>query len=290
MAELNVRKISKEMKAILKDEVSQIVSKGNRSPHLAAIMVGDNPASKAYVGNKVKVCDELGITSTLLHFDAEITQSKLIDTIHRLNEDDNVDGFILQLPLPAHLDAQALLMEIDPAKDVDGFHPTNFGKMALGLPAFLPATPYGIILLIEYLKLNLSGKKVAVLGRSDIVGTPISILLSRKAKYGNATVTLLHSRSKDIEKELQSADVIVAAIGIPHYVKADMVKDGVIIFDVGINRIEDQSSRTGSRMVGDVDFEAIKDKAEWITPVPGGIGLMTIVSLIKNTIQAYYNR
>jgi methylenetetrahydrofolate dehydrogenase (NADP+)/methenyltetrahydrofolate cyclohydrolase len=159
MAELNVRKISKEMKAILKDEVSQIVSKGNRSPHLAAIMVGDNPASKAYVGNKVKVCDELGITSTLLHFDAEITQSKLIDTIHRLNEDDNVDGFILQLPLPAHLDAQALLMEIDPAKDVDGFHPTNFGKMALGLPAFLPATPYGIILLIEYLKLNLSGKK-----------------------------------------------------------------------------------------------------------------------------------
>ena len=290
MAELNVRKISKEMKAILKDEVSQIVSKGNRSPRLAAIMVGDNPASKAYVGNKVKVCDELGITSTLLHFDAEITQSKLIDTIHRLNEDDNVDGFILQLPLPAHLDAQALLMEIDPAKDVDGFHPTNFGKMALGLPAFLPATPYGIILLIEYLKLNLSGKKVAVLGRSDIVGTPISILLSRKAKYGNATVTLLHSRSKDIEKELQSADVIVAAIGIPHYVKADMVKDGVIIFDVGINRIEDQSSRTGSRLVGDVDFEAIKDKAEWITPVPGGIGLMTIVSLIKNTIQAYYNR
>jgi len=278
------------MKAILKDEVSQIVSKGNRSPHLAAIMVGDNPASKAYVGNKVKVCDELGITSTLLHFDAEITQSKLIDTIHRLNEDDNVDGFILQLPLPAHLDAQALLMEIDPAKDVDGFHPTNFGKMALGLPAFLPATPYGIILLIEYLKLNLSGKKVAVLGRSDIVGTPISILLSRKAKYGNATVTLLHSRSKDIEKELQSADVIVAAIGIPHYVKEDMVKDGVIIFDVGINRIEDQSSRTGSRLVGDVDFEAIKDKAEWITPVPGGIGLMTIVSLIKNTIQAYYNR
>ncbi|HRG43870.1 MAG TPA: bifunctional 5,10-methylenetetrahydrofolate dehydrogenase/5,10-methenyltetrahydrofolate cyclohydrolase, partial [Saprospiraceae bacterium] len=278
MAELNVRKISKEMKAILKDEVSQIVSKGNRSPHLAAIMVGDNPASKAYVGNKVKVCDELGITSTLLHFDAEITQSKLIDTIHRLNEDDNVDGFILQLPLPAHLDAQALLMEIDPAKDVDGFHPTNFGKMALGLPAFLPATPYGIILLIEYLKLNLSGKKVAVLGRSDIVGTPISILLSRKAKYGNATVTLLHSRSKDIEKELQSADVIVAAIGIPHYVKADMVKEGVIIFDVGINRIEDQSSRTGSRLVGDVDFEAIKDKAEWITPVPGGIGLMTIVS------------
>jgi len=290
MAELNVRKISKEMKAILKDEVSQIVSKGNRSPHLAAIMVGDNPASKAYVGNKVKVCDELDITSTLLHFDAEITQSKLIDTIHRLNEDDNVDGFILQLPLPAHLDAQALLMEIDPAKDVDGFHPTNFGKMALGLPAFLPATPYGIILLIEYLKLNLSGKKVAVLGRSDIVGTPISILLSRKAKYGNATVTLLHSRSKDIEKELQSADVIVAAIGIPHYVKADMVKEGVIIFDVGINRIEDQSSRTGSRLVGDVDFEAIKDKAEWITPVPGGIGLMTIVSLIKNTIQAYYNR
>ena len=290
MAELNVRKISKEMKAILKDEVSQIVSKGNRSPHLAAIMVGDNPASKAYVGNKVKVCDELGITSTLLHFGAEITQSELIDTIHRLNEDDKIDGFILQLPLPAHLDAQALLMEIDPAKDVDGFHPTNFGKMALGLPAFLPATPYGIILLIEYLKLNLSGKKVAVLGRSDIVGTPISILLSRKAKYGNATVTLLHSRSKDIEKELQSADVIVAAIGIPHYVKADMVKEGVIIFDVGINRIEDQSSRTGSRLVGDVDFEAIKDKAEWITPVPGGIGLMTIVSLIKNTIQAYYNR
>ena len=203
MAELNVRSISKEIKVQIKNEVESIIAGGYRPPHLAAIMVGDNPASKAYVGNKVKTCEELGIDSTLLHFGAEITQEELKQKIHHLNNDVSVDGFILQLPLPAHLDGQALLMEIDPMKDVDGFHPTNFGKMALGLPSFLPATPYGIILLIEYLKLETSGKKVAVLGRSDIVGTPMSLLLSRKAAYGNATVTLLHSRSKDLKEEAE---------------------------------------------------------------------------------------
>ncbi|MCO6461476.1 MAG: bifunctional 5,10-methylenetetrahydrofolate dehydrogenase/5,10-methenyltetrahydrofolate cyclohydrolase [Saprospiraceae bacterium] len=289
MAELNVRAISKGMKSALKDEVKQLVAGGNRAPHLAAVMVGNNPASKAYVSNKVKTCDELGIGSSLYHFDESITHDELVDVIHRLNKDNGVDGFILQLPLPDHLDSQSLLMEIDPLKDVDGFHPANFGKMALGLPAFLPATPFGIVLLIEYLGLDLSGKKVAVLGRSDIVGTPISILLSRKAPYGNATVTLLHSRSKNIREELLAADVIVAAIGIPSFVKEDMVKSGVILFDVGINRIEDPSAKSGSRLVGDADFNAIKDKAAWITPVPGGIGLMTIISLIKNTIQAYKN-
>lgn len=290
MAELNVRSISKELKAAIGKEVSDIVSSGARPPHLAAIMVGDNPASKAYVGNKVKTCEELGIKSTLLHFGTEITQQELVDVIHRLNMDDAVDGFILQLPLPDHLDSQALLLEIDPDKDVDGFHPMNFGKMALSLPAFLPATPYGIVMLIEHLGLDLSGKKVAVLGRSDIVGTPVSLLLSRKAPYGNATVTLLHSRSKNIKEELHAADVIVAAIGIPHYVKDDMVKEGAIIFDVGINRIPDATTKSGSRLVGDVDFEGVKDKAAWITPVPGGIGLMTIVSLIRNTLDAYKNK
>ena len=290
MAELNVRSISKELKAGIGKEVADIVASGARPPHLAAIMVGDNPASKAYVGNKVKTCEELGIKSTLLHFETGITQEELVDVIRRLNADDEVDGFILQLPLPDHLDPQALLLEIDPNKDVDGFHPMNFGKMALSLPAFLPATPYGIVMLIEYLGLDLSGKKVAVLGRSDIVGTPISLLLSRKAPYGNATVTLLHSRSKNIKEELLAADVIVAAIGIPHYVKEDMVKEGSTIFDVGINRIPDPMAKSGSRMVGDVDFEQVKDKAAWITPVPGGIGLMTIVSLIRNTLDAYKNR
>lgn len=287
MAELNVRSISKEMKAAIKSEVEEIRASGGRVPHLAAIMVGDNPASKAYVGNKVRTCEELGIESTLLHFDPDITQEELITHIHRLNNDDEIDGFILQLPLPDGLDAQALLLEIDPSKDVDGFHPMNFGKMALGLPAFLPATPYGIVLLIEHLGLDLSGKKVAVLGRSDIVGTPMSILLSRKAPYGNATVTLLHSKSKNITEELQASDVIVAAIGIPHYVEGHMVREGAVIFDVGINRIADPKSKNGSRLVGDVDFDAVRDKAAWITPVPGGIGLMTIISLIKNTIKAY---
>lgn len=288
MAELNVRSVSKELKEEIKKEVNLILKNGKRAPHLAAIMVGDNPASKAYVGNKVKTCDELGIDSTLLHFNGDISQEELKQKIHQLNDDNNIDGFILQLPLPDHLDAQALLMEIDPMKDVDGFHPTNFGKMALGLPSFLPATPYGIILLIEYLKLDLSGKKVAVLGRSDIVGTPMSLLLSRKAAYGNATVTLLHSRSKNIEAELLEADVIVAALGIPKYVKAEMVKEGAVIFDVGINRIDDATTKTGSRLVGDVDYENVVNKASWITPVPGGIGLMTIVSLIKNTLKAYH--
>lgn len=287
MAELDVRSISKEMKATIKSEVEGIRVSGERVPHLAAIMVGDDPASKAYVGNKVRTCEELGIESTLLHFGPDITQEELIAHIHKLNMDDNIDGFILQLPLPDGLDAQALLLEIDPSKDVDGFHPMNFGKMALGLPAFLPATPYGIVLLIEHLGLDLSGKKVAVLGRSDIVGTPMSILLSRKAPYGNATVTLLHSRSKNIAQELQASDVIVAAIGIPHYVKDHMVREGAVIFDVGINRITDPKSKNGSRLVGDVDFDAVRDKAAWITPVPGGIGLMTIISLIKNTIKAY---
>lgn len=287
MAEINVRAISTEIKEKIKEEVSLIIRNGNRPPHLVAIMVGDNPASKAYVGNKVRTCEELNIRSTLMHFEAAITQPELMDVIARLNQDPTVDGFILQLPLPAHLDGQELLLAIDPMKDVDGFHPTNVGKMVLGLPSFLPATPNGIMMLIEYLKLETSGKKVAVLGRSDIVGTPMSLLLSRKATYGNATVTLLHSRSKNIKEELLASDIIVAAIGIPNYVTADMVSEGAVIFDVGINRIVDENTKSGSRLVGDVDFGSVKDKAKWITPVPGGIGLMTIVSLIKNTLRAY---
>lgn len=282
-----MRAISTEIKGQIKEEVAQIIQKGNRPPHLVAIMVGDNPASKAYVGNKVKTCEELNIRSTLMHFEAGILQPELLDVISKLNQDATVDGFILQLPIPDHLDSQELLLAIDPMKDVDGFHPMNVGKMVLGLPSFLPATPNGIMMLIEHLKLDTAGKKVAVLGRSDIVGTPMALLLSRKAPYGNATVTLLHSRSKNIKEELLASDIIVAAIGIPNYVTADMVSEGAVIFDVGINRIKDEDTKSGSRLVGDVDFEQVKDKVKWITPVPGGIGLMTIVSLIKNTLRAY---
>ena len=215
MAEINVRVISKKIKEQIRQEVAQIIKDGKRAPHLVAIMVGDNPASKAYVGNKVKTCDELNIRSTLIHFEEDITQDQLLESIGRLNKDDGVDGFILQLPIPGHLDPQILLMAIDPLKDVDGFHPMNVGKMVLGLPAFLPATPYGIVMLIEYLKLETSGKKVAVLGRSDIVGTPMALLMSRKTTFGNATVTLLHSKSKNIKEELLASDIIIAAIGIP---------------------------------------------------------------------------
>jgi len=287
MAVMDVRSISKEIKGEIKREVDEILLSGKRPPHLVAIMVGNNPASKAYVKNKVKTCDELGIKSTLLHFESDISQEALKEVIANLNSDKSVDGFILQLPIPAHLNSQDLLLEIDPMKDVDGFHPMNFGKMALGLPSFLPATPYGIILLIERLNLETSGKKVAVLGRSDIVGTPMSLLLSRKAPYGNCTVTLLHSRSKNIRNELLGSDIIVAAIGIPKFVTADMVKKGAVIFDVGINRVEDEHSKFGSRLVGDVNTDQVKDIASWITPVPGGIGLMTIVALMKNTLRAY---
>lgn len=276
-------KIKKEIQA----EVRQLINSGQRPPHLAAVLVGDDPASHSYVGNKVKSCEFVGYRSTLVHPDASVTQHQLMQIIQDLNHDDQVDGFIVQLPLPKHIDANEVTMAIRPEKDVDGFHPVNIGRMTIGLPAYLPATPYGIMQMLERNKIDISGKECCILGRSNIVGTPMSILLSRKGNPGDATVTLCHSRTKDIAAKTRNADVIVAAMGIPHFLKGDMVKEGAIVIDVGINRIAAPEKKSGFRLVGDVDFDAVAPKCSYITPVPGGVGPMTVISLLMNTMKAY---
>jgi methylenetetrahydrofolate dehydrogenase (NADP+)/methenyltetrahydrofolate cyclohydrolase len=279
--------LSAKIKIEIRDEVQKLVQQGKRTPHLAAVLIGEDPASRAYVGNKVKSCEYVGYTSTLIHKDSGISQSELMQIVDDLNSDPEVDGFIVQLPLPAHLDANLVTMAIRPEKDVDGFHPVNIGRMTIGLPAYLPATPFGILQLLERNKINISGKECCILGRSNIVGTPMSILLSRKGNPGDATVTLCHSRTKDISEKTRNADVIVAAMGIPHFLKADMVKDGAIVIDVGINRIPAPERKSGYRLVGDVDFDAVVPKCSYITPVPGGVGPMTVISLLINTMKAY---
>lgn len=278
--------LSKTIKSEIALEVKSMVASGKKTPHLVAVLVGNNPASESYVGNKVQSCDQVGFKSTLIRKEESITQAELISLIKELNEDDDVDGFIVQLPLPKHIDEHAINLAIDFKKDVDGFHPINIGRMAQGLDGYLPATPYGIIQMLDRYNIETSGKHCVVLGRSNIVGTPISILMSRKAKVGNATVTITHSRTKDISAELQRADIIIAAIGIPKFVTKDMVKEGAVIIDVGINRIEDASRKSGYRLVGDVDFDDVADKVSYITPVPGGVGPMTVVSLMMNTLRA----
>jgi len=278
---------SNKIKDELKLEVDKIIERGLRPPHLSAILVGNNPASEAYMKNKVKSCDQVGFTSDLVRREDNISQKDLIDLVHALNEDDKVDGFIVQLPLPEHIDDTEVLLAIDPKKDVDGFHPYNFGCMAQGLDSFLPATPYGILLLLERYNIDTSGKNVVVIGRSNIVGTPISILLSRKSKVGNSTVTLAHSRTKNLKELTLQADILISALGKPFFVTADMVKEGSVIIDVGINRIEDLTRKSGTRLVGDVDFEKVALKSSFITPVPGGVGPMTVASLILNTLKAY---
>lgn len=281
--------LSKTIKGEIAIEVKELLSEGKRAPHLAAILVGNNPASESYVRNKVRSCDEVGFKSTLIRKDADITQEELIALVNQLNDDDEIDGFIVQLPLPKHIDENAVNLAINYKKDVDGFHPINIGRMAQGLDSYLPATPFGIIQMLERYNIETTGKHCVVLGRSNIVGTPISILMSRKAKVGNCTVTITHSRTRDISAELQRADIIIAAIGIPRFVTSDMIKEGVVIIDVGINRIEDPSRKSGYRLVGDVDFDDVSDKVSHITPVPGGVGPMTVVSLIKNTLRAAKN-
>lgn len=280
----------KALAALIKNEVAEEVRShialGNRAPHLVAVLVGDHPASASYVRNKIRSCEEVGFRSTIERLDKAATQEELLATVEKLNEDSSVDGFIVQLPLPPHIDEMAVTLAIDPRKDVDGFHPVNFGRMAQGLDAYLPATPYGILQLLERYDIDTSGKHAVVLGRSNIVGTPISILLSRKSKTGNATVTLTHSRTKNLAEVLKTADILVAAIGSPEYVTADMVKEGAVVIDVGINRVEDDSKKRGYRLVGDVDFKGVKDKVSAITPVPGGVGPMTVISLIQNTFRA----
>jgi methylenetetrahydrofolate dehydrogenase (NADP+)/methenyltetrahydrofolate cyclohydrolase len=282
---LDGKKTSGEIKDEIAFSVKEIVSNGLRPPHLAAVIVGEDGASLTYVGSKVRACKRVGFDSTLIKLSDKISESELLLKVKELNENDKIDGYIVQLPLPSHIDTQKILMAVDPDKDVDGFHPTNFGKMALNLPTFISATPYGIIELLDRYNVETSGKHTVVIGRSDIVGRPISILMSRKSKVGNSTVTLAHSRTKNIKELTLQADIIISALGVPNFVTEDMVKDGVVIVDVGITRVKNDSKK-GYEIVGDVDYVNVSKKASFITPVPGGVGPMTIAMLLKNTLQA----
>lgn len=286
MTILDGKKVSNDIKDEIAEQVSVMKSKGEKVPHLAAVLVGTDGASMTYVGAKVKACERIGFDSTLIDLPEETTEEELLNHINNLNNDDDIDGFIVQLPLPKHIDEQKVLMAVDPDKDVDGFHPTNVGRMTLDLPSFLPATPFGILELLERYNVETSGKHVVVMGRSHIVGRPMSILMSQKRKAGNATVTVVHSRTKNLAEFTREADIIVAAIGISEFLKGDMVKDGVVIIDVGITRVPDDTKKRGYRLAGDVDFESVSKKASFITPVPGGVGPMTIAMLLKNTLLA----
>ncbi len=283
---LDGKKTSNDIKAEIAESVEEIVAKGSRPPHLAAVIVGDDGASLTYVGSKVRSCKRVGFESTLIKLPETISENELLDKVNELNNDENIDGYIVQLPLPKHIDSQKILMAVDADKDVDGFHPTNFGKMALSLPTFISATPFGIMELLKRYDVETSGKHTVVIGRSDIVGRPISILMSQKSNPGNSTVTLAHSRTKNIEELTKQADIIISALGVPNFVKAEMVKDGVVIVDVGITRVADNSVK-GYKIVGDVDYENVSKKTSYITPVPGGVGPMTIAMLLKNTLLAY---
>lgn len=279
-------KVSKEIKQEIRADVEKIVANKRRAPHLVAILVGNNGASIAYVNNKIKDCKEVGFKSSLVKFPSTVSESELLEKIDELNKSKDVDGFIVQLPLPKQIDQEKIIMAIDPRKDVDGFHPENFGKMALEMDTFLPATPYGILTLLERYGIETKGKHCVIIGRSRIVGKPMSILMGRKDFPGNSTVTLTHSYTPHIEKFTQNADIVITALGDPNFLKAEMIKEGTVIIDVGITRVDDDSEK-GYHLAGDVDFESCKTKASWITPVPGGVGPMTRAMLMKNTILAY---
>ncbi|MBP8239000.1 MAG: bifunctional 5,10-methylene-tetrahydrofolate dehydrogenase/5,10-methylene-tetrahydrofolate cyclohydrolase [Saprospiraceae bacterium] len=286
MTTIDGKALAQTIKAEIKEEVSAIVAAGGKAPHLAAVLIGEDPASQVYVRNKVKSCEEVGFHSTLIRRPADITQEELMGIVADLNQNSDIDGFIVQLPLPKHLNEEEVTLAIDPRKDVDGFHPVNFGRMAQGLPCYLPATPAGILEMLKRYEIPTAGKEVVVVGRSNIVGTPISILLSRKAYPGDATVTICHSRTRDLAEHTRRADIIVAAIGSADFLKGDMVKDGVVIIDVGMNRVEDPAAKNGYRLTGDVDFASVAPKSSYFTPVPGGVGQMTVVSLMLNTLKA----
>ena len=273
------------IKAEIAEEVRQIVSNGGKQPHLAAVLVGHDGGSETYVKNKVLACEACGFKSTLIRYEDNITEQELLDCVDKLNKDDDVDGFIVQLPLPKHINEQKIIEAIDYRKDVDGFHPINVGRMAIGLPCFISATPLGIITLLKRYGIETSGKKCVILGRSNIVGKPMAQLMMQK-EYGDATVTVCHSRSATLKEECREADIIIAAIGRPGFVTADMVKDGAVIVDVGTTRVPDATRKSGFRLSGDVDFEHVAEKCSYITPVPGGVGPMTICSLMKNTLAA----
>lgn len=283
---LDGKKTAADIKEEIALEVSYLKENGHRTPHLAAIIVGNDGASITYVNAKVKACERVGFESTLIRLPEETSEEDLLNEIAILNIDKDIDGFIVQLPLPKHIDEQKVLMAVNPNKDVDGFHPMNVGKMALNLPTFISATPFGILELLERYNIQTSGKHVVVLGRSHIVGSPMSILLSQKRKVGDATVTICHSRTKNLKKITLQADIIIAAIGIPEFLKADMIKENVTVIDVGITRLADSSKQSGFRLVGDVAFDEVSQKCEFITPVPGGVGPMTIAMLLKNTLIA----
>ncbi len=287
---LDGKKTSQDIKQEIAVEVKSRKEKGLKIPHLAAVIVGNDGASMTYVNSKVKSCQQIGFNSTLIELPEDTTEEQLLHEIDALNKDADIDGFIVQLPLPKQIDEQKVLMAVDPDKDVDGFHPVNVGKMTLDLPAFLPATPAGIMELLERYEIETSGKNVVVIGRSHIVGRPMSILLSQKRKVGNATVTITHSRTKDLASITREADIVVAALGMAEFLTGDMVKDGVTIIDVGITRVPDATKKRGYRLAGDVHFESVSKKASYITPVPGGVGPMTIAMLLKNTLKACQNR
>lgn len=278
---------SRAIKDKLLAETLQIKAAGKRAPHLAAILVGTNGASETYVASKVKNCSETGFESTLIRLEEQVTESELLLQIEELNQNPGVDGILVQLPLPKHINESAIIQAIHPDKDVDGFHPISAGKLVQGLPTFIPATPYGILLMLEHFQLSTKGKHAVVIGRSNIVGRPMSILLSSNIPYGNCTVTLCHSHTPNLAAICRQADILVAALGKPEFVKADMVKPGAIIIDVGITRVTDATAKNGFRIKGDVAFEEVAPLTEAITPVPGGVGLMTIAGLLKNTLQAY---
>ncbi|MDD2329975.1 MAG: bifunctional methylenetetrahydrofolate dehydrogenase/methenyltetrahydrofolate cyclohydrolase FolD [Bacteroidales bacterium] len=280
------KQTAQDLKKDIAVEVADFIRQYGRRPHLAAVLVGEDPASQTYVRNKEKDCKEVGMDSSLYKFPDTITREELISCVQTINDDPEIDGLIVQLPLPDHLDAQEIIETIDPSKDVDGFHPVNVGRMVLGLPSFVSATPAGIADLLEYYKIPTQGKECVIIGRSNIVGKPLANLLSQKGPGGDCTVTLCHSRTKELDKICRRADILIAALGRPGFLKANMVKEGAVVIDVGISRVEDKNTKSGFRLAGDVDFEQVAPRCSYITPVPGGVGPMTRVSLLKNTLKA----
>jgi methylenetetrahydrofolate dehydrogenase (NADP+)/methenyltetrahydrofolate cyclohydrolase len=283
---INGKEVSEKVLEQIKLEVTQLKQSGKKTPHLAAVLVGDNPASMAYVNSKIKTCERVGVTSTLIKFETDVSEQILLSKLKELNNDSDIDGYIVQLPLPKHISEQKIIEAIKPSKDVDGFHPVNVGRLVLNLPTYISATPFGIIQLLEYYKIPTNGKHCVVIGRSNIVGSPMSILMAKNTTNANCTVTLCHSKTENIKQYTLAADIIIAAIGKPNFVTADMVKQGATVIDVGINRIASPDTKSGYKLVGDVLFDEVAPKCAYITPVPGGVGLMTIASLLKNTLSA----
>src|SRR6056297_43684 len=289
MERIDGKKISSQIKEEIAQEIEQIKSQGGKIPHLVAVLVGNDPASETYVSHKEKACNKVGMESQVLRLDETISEADLLKKVDELNNDDKVDGFIVQLPLPDHIDEQKVIESIDPKKDVDGFHPINMGRMVIGLPAYLSATPAGILELLKRYDIETRGKNCVILGRSNIVGKPVANLMLQKAQPGNTTVTVCHSRTKNLQSYTQQADILIVAMGKMEFVTADMVKDGAVVIDVGIHRVESDKTKSGWKLKGDVKFDEVKEKASYITPVPGGVGPMTIVSLLRNTLAASRN-